>query len=185
MSGETRTGPGSLSSASPGLPQAGPHSCSTGGSCVEMWSVQEGRWGLSIDAPSFPTVSTLVLQKPGVRLRGLLLQLYVSLGPFRGTFETPGTFLVHSPLGGLSACLRACLVAPLCLTLCNPMDALGNAQGKEESRHPIKLTRLLCPWDSPGKNWSGLPFASPGDLPNPGIEPGSPALQADSLASEP
>ena len=30
--------------------------------------------------------------------------------------------------------------------------------------------------------WSGLPFPSPGDLPNPGIEPGSPALQADSLA---
>ena len=29
--------------------------------------------------------------------------------------------------------------------------------------------------------WSGLPFPSPGDLPNPGIEPGSPALQADSL----
>ena len=28
--------------------------------------------------------------------------------------------------------------------------------------------------------WSGLPFPSPGDLPNPGIEPGSPALQADS-----
>ena len=33
--------------------------------------------------------------------------------------------------------------------------------------------------------WSGLPFPSPGDLPNPGIEPGSPALQADALSSEP
>ena len=33
--------------------------------------------------------------------------------------------------------------------------------------------------------WSGLPFASPGDLPDPGIEPGSPALQADALTSEP
>ena len=32
--------------------------------------------------------------------------------------------------------------------------------------------------------WSGLPFPSPGDLPNPGIEPGSPALQADALSSE-
>ena len=31
---------------------------------------------------------------------------------------------------------------------------------------------------------SGLPFPSPGNLPNPGIEPGSPALQADSLPSE-
>ena len=32
--------------------------------------------------------------------------------------------------------------------------------------------------------WSGLPFPSPGDLPDPGIKPGSPALQADSLPSE-
>ena len=31
------------------------------------------------------------------------------------------------------------------------------------------------------EDWSGLPFPSPGDLPDPGIEPGSPALQADSL----
>ena len=33
--------------------------------------------------------------------------------------------------------------------------------------------------------WSGLPFPSPGDLPNSGIKPGSPALQADALTSEP
>ena len=33
--------------------------------------------------------------------------------------------------------------------------------------------------------WSGLPFPSPEDLPDPGIEPGSPALQADALPSEP
>ena len=32
--------------------------------------------------------------------------------------------------------------------------------------------------------WSGLPFPPPGDLPDPGIEPGSPALQADALLSE-
>ena len=33
--------------------------------------------------------------------------------------------------------------------------------------------------------WSGLPFLSPGDLPNPGIEPRSPALEADTLPTEP
>ena len=33
--------------------------------------------------------------------------------------------------------------------------------------------------------WSGLPFPSPGDLPDPGIEPQSSALQADALTSEP
>ena len=32
---------------------------------------------------------------------------------------------------------------------------------------------------------SGLPFPSPGDLPDPGLEPGSPALQGGSLPSEP
>ena len=33
--------------------------------------------------------------------------------------------------------------------------------------------------------WSGVPLPSPGDLPDPGIELGSPALQADALTSEP
>ena len=33
--------------------------------------------------------------------------------------------------------------------------------------------------------WSGYPFPSPGDLPNPGIKPRSPALQVDSLLAEP
>ena len=35
------------------------------------------------------------------------------------------------------------------------------------------------------EHWSGLPFPSPGDLPDPGIEPRSPDLQTDSLTSEP
>ena len=47
--------------------------------------------------------------------------------------------------------------------------------------HRLQPTRLLCPWDFPGKDTGGgLPFPSPEDLPNPGIKPGSPALQADS-----
>ena len=35
------------------------------------------------------------------------------------------------------------------------------------------------------ESWSGWPFSSPGDLPNPGIEPRSPTLQVDSLPAEP
>ena len=35
------------------------------------------------------------------------------------------------------------------------------------------------------EHWSGLPFPSPGDRPDPGIKPRSPTLQADSLPSEP
>ena len=44
----------------------------------------------------------------------------------------------------------------------------------------------LCLWGfSRQEYWSGLPCPPPGNLPNPGIEPRPPALQADSLPSEP
>ena len=43
----------------------------------------------------------------------------------------------------------------------------------------------LCMEFSRQEYWSGLPFSSPGDPPNPRIEPGCPALQPDSLLSEP
>ena len=42
---------------------------------------------------------------------------------------------------------------------------------------PMEFSRQEC--------WSGLPFPPPGDLPHLGTEPGSPALKADSLPSEP
>ena len=46
--------------------------------------------------------------------------------------------------------------------------------------------RFLHPWDSPGKNTGvGCHFLLQGNFPNPGIEPRSPALQADALTSEP
>ena len=62
-------------------------------------------------------------------------------------------------------------VAQSCLTLCNSMDVAYQAlQSMEFSKQEY---------------WSGLPFPSPGDLPDPAIEPGSPALQADTLLSEP
>ena len=53
-------------------------------------------------------------------------------------------------------------IAQSCLTLCDPMDYAVH-----------------------GIPWSGEPFPSPGDLPNPGIEPRSPTLQEDSLPAEP
>ena len=70
---------------------------------------------------------------------------------------------------------------------------------KMEECVPAKLIQLcqLCatPWTvarqallsmgfSRQESWTGLPFPSPEDLPNPGIELGSPALQADSLLTE-
>ena len=48
----------------------------------------------------------------------------------------------------------------------------------------LQSARLLCPWDSPGKNTGvGCQCPPPGDLPNPGIKPRSPTVQADSFTS--
>ena len=47
--------------------------------------------------------------------------------------------------------------------------------------HQAPLSMGFCRQE----DWSGLPFSSPGDLPNPGIKPGSPTLQADTFPSEP
>ena len=51
--------------------------------------------------------------------------------------------------------------------------------------HGPQPTRLLCPWDSPGKNTGWVAISSPADLPNPGIKPRSPTLQVDSLQNLP
>ena len=58
-------------------------------------------------------------------------------------------------------------VTQSCPTLCDPMDY--SARG-------ILQARIL--------EWVAYPFPSPVDLPNPGIKPGSPALQVDSLPTE-
>ena len=63
------------------------------------------------------------------------------------------------------------LVAQSCLILCDPMDC--SQPGSCD--HGVSPARIL----------DGLPCLTPGDLPNPGIEPRSPTLQADSLLSEP
>ena len=49
----------------------------------------------------------------------------------------------------------------------------------------VAYQALLSVGFSRQEYWSGLPFPSPGDLPDPGIEPGFPALEADTLTSEP
>ena len=63
--------------------------------------------------------------------------------------------------------LLACLVANMCLTLASSWTVACQA--------PLSMAFFRQEY------WSGLPFPSPGDLPNSVIEPVSPALQADSL----
>ena len=48
----------------------------------------------------------------------------------------------------------------------------------------VTLTDCSLPGSSVQESWSGLPFSSPGDLPDEGIELKSPALQEDSLSTE-
>ena len=76
-----------------------------------------------------------------------------------------------SAKGGLIYHAVLCLVPRLCPTLCEPMAYSPPGS----SVHGILQAEY----------WSELPFPSPGDLCSPGIKPGSPALQADSLPSEP
>ena len=61
-------------------------------------------------------------------------------------------------------------IAQLCLTLCDPMDYSWSGS----SVHGIFQVRIL--------EWVGVPFSR--DLPNPGVEPRSPTLQADFLLPE-
>ena len=59
--------------------------------------------------------------------------------------------------------------AQLCPTLCDPMDC----------SLPVYRGQIPLSMEFPGQEyWGGLPFLSPADLPNPGIEPRSPTLQA-------
>ena len=77
-----------------------------------------------------------------------------------------------------------------------PLDQYIRHSGERESVSHSVVSDSAIPWSvalqaplsmefSRQGYWGGLPFPSPGDLPNPGVESGSPALQADSLPSEP
>ena len=71
--------------------------------------------------------------------------------------------VIEEEKNGMFWILKKCVkVAQSCLPLCDPMDYISRPE-----------------------YWSKYPFPSPGDLPNPGIKPRSPALQADSLTAEP
>ena len=66
---------------------------------------------------------------------------------------------------------HACFITKSCLTLCNPMCCSPpGSSAMEFSRHEY---------------WSGLPFPSPRDLPEPGTEPASPASTGGFFTAEP
>ena len=96
-----------------------------------------------------------------------------------------------------------------CPTLCNPMDcnqaslsmgilqtrilewvpmrsSRGSSQPRDQTQVSCITGRFFTIWATKKTQeyWSGEPIPSPGDLPDPGIKPGSPALQVDSLPAE-
>ena len=89
-----------------------------------------------------------------------------SIGVSASTLVLPN-ILAQDSFSNLHLCV---LVVQLFPTFCDPWTAAHQAP--------------LCMGFSRREHWSGLPFPPPGDLPDPGIEPGSPALKMDALQSE-
>ena len=117
------------------------------------------------------------------RLDGIIDSMDMGLGGLQETVKDTEAWcaaVVESDMGSqrvghdLAAEQQQCAHAEShqsCPTLCDPMDIARQAPlSMGFSRHEY---------------WSGVPFPPPGDLPNPGMEPRSAALQADSLRSEP
>ena len=89
-------------------------------------------------------------------------------------------------------------VAQSCPTLCDRIlqdrildwAAFSFSKASSQPRNWILVShiasRFFTSWATreAQEYWSGYPIPSPADLPNPGIEPGSPALQSDSLSTE-
>ena len=109
--------------------------------------------------------------------------------------------LAVSPLhGGLpwvtvSSTEEKSMGCPHCFTVCRTQGHLCFMKVKTKVKSLSCVQLFVTPWtvayqaplsmEFPRQEyWSGLPFPSPGDLPDPGIEPRSPTLQADALPSE-
>ena len=93
-------------------------------------------------------------------------------------------------------CLFCCLTDKVLVLKCQYVLCYRNRTVVFESEVTQSCLTLATPWTvahqapqsmefSRQEYWSGLPFPPPGDLPDPGIEPRSPMLQADALPSEP
>ena len=86
-------------------------------------------------------------------------------------------------------CMRVC-VCGICMCVCGSCDVSAvlscSVASNSWQPHGLQPTRILSPWRFSRQGyWSELPCPPPRSLPNPGIKPRSPALQADSLPPEP
>ena len=113
----------------------------------------------------------LTWEGPGAVLRDPRTLSPRSLGRAHGNLQVGQRLRTRFWLYLLQNCFTYGLVAKSCLTL---------------PPHGLESARLLCPWDSPGKNSGvGCHFLLQGDLPDPGIEPASPAMAGGFFVAEP
>ena len=99
-------------------------------------------------------------------------------GEYEKNLSFPSCFCHHFPF---SSVFSWSLAHPLCLWMCYLLSCVRLFVTPWTVAHQAPLSMEF----SRQEYWSGLPFLSPGDLPNPGIRPWSPVLQGDSLPSEP
>ena len=109
---------------------------------------------------------------------------WVSLGNWQESTSSAQVTVISSLLSSCfslwGVCARTCMHAQRCCAVLSCSVVSNSLWSPWTVAHQSPL-----PWGFPRQEyWSGLP-CPPGDLPNPGIKPGSPALQVDSLPSEP
>ena len=128
----------------------------------------------SVMAESFKKKPPPVISVRGNRILGKsfnFLALWVPSMSSPGSHNTPVNFF---RLFKIWKCSENCVVHTLLVT----QSWLFGTPWTAAHQAPLSMRF------SRQEYWSGLPFPSPGDLPNPGVEPGSPALHADSLPPE-
>ena len=136
------------------------------------------------------SVVSISLQPMDYTIRGILqarILEWVAFPFSRGSSQPRDQTQVSCVTGRFftSWATREAQVHVLYIFMCCPMLSCS-VMSNSLQPHRLQLTSLLCPWGFSRQGyWSGLPCPPPGDLPNPGIEPRSPALQANSLPSEP
>ena len=131
----------------------------------------------------------------------IIFRIYLLTCLFLSTERRVGHFQIYLPLRNMNTSLRSPEICQTFLSYVLTMIyshlnlpqlqskqlsyAMRSAMSDSLGTHRLQTTRLLCPWNFPGKKyWSGFPFPTPGNLPNPGIKSTSlmsPALQVDSL----
>ena len=153
----------------------------------EWWS-----WGLN---PGSWTSSTMLLASPS----GFLMALWMSR--MHPADEEGGLACVFSPVWLCAVWWTVACLAPLSMEFSrqeywSEFLFLTAEQVSEQVKSLSRVRLFATLWTvahqaplsmgfSRQEYWSALPFPSPGVLPNPGIKPRSPALQADALTSEP